>query len=174
MSPLPPLLPPCSFGNVDMGVGLRADLTLERDVISYWIQQLRNCKSTMKTGACYGEKNMDDLLKLYAKTGQCNNEAGEEDATALGIDVFLPFIGVILFLCGIAVFYELVHDKKARKAIKVRLDEERRMGWSEATANVTYRIFALSNPPYSSLRSSPRSSPFAPFFASLIAETPHG
>ena len=104
-----------------MGVGLRSDLVVERDVISYWIQQLRNCKSTMKSGACYGENNMDDLLKLYAKTGQCVHEGEGGAVQSLGVDVFFPFIGIILMLCVMAVAWEFTHDKKARKALERHL-----------------------------------------------------
>jgi hypothetical protein len=112
---------PLSFGNVDMGVGLRSDLVVERDVISYWIQQLRNCKSTMRTGACYGENNMDDLMKLYAETGQCSRNDDGESVQSLGVDVFFPFIGIIVIMCLVAVSWEFMHDKKARKALERHL-----------------------------------------------------
>ena len=109
---------PLAFGNLDMGVGVRKDLPVVREVLSYWIQELRSCKSNIPGGACFGERNMDDLLKMHAETGQCAGKQSSSDDGSLGVQVFLPFIVILTIMCIFSVSFELMYDKKARKALQ--------------------------------------------------------
>ncbi len=108
---------PLSFGNIDMAVGVREDLPLVRNVLSYWIQELRNCKSSMRGGACYNEMNMDDLFKKWAETGKCSNQQ-EKDQHSLPVITFVPILSILGFICIFSVIWELVSDKKARKVVE--------------------------------------------------------
>ena len=78
----------------------------------------------MRMGACYGENNMDDLMKPYAETGQCSQNNESESVQSLGVDNFFPLIGLIIVMCTIAVLWEFMHESK--KVGEVRSGRENR------------------------------------------------
>ena len=58
---------PIASGPQDMAVGVREDLVDVRDALSFWVNVVRTCSPVMPDPACYGQWNVEDMWRHWAR-----------------------------------------------------------------------------------------------------------
>ena len=134
---------PIASGPQDMAVGVREDLVDVRDALSFWVNVVRTCSPVMPDPACYGQWNVEDMWRHWARDSCDAAVTGEERKTQLGVDAFaLPLAAILLTSLAVVVL-ELSTDRARHRAATLlrRTDgllnalRSRRRWWHERDAS---------------------------------------